>query len=385
VGVGGDRGQVHRPEVVPQVQIADQEVVGEGLLDLGEQLAFAQSHPRPRGGVGIGQDVEGVNAVPAVGLDPLEHQARCQAEALGGGDPDSKPPAGAVAGVHVLVDPEVRLYRVHPAAQLVAVAHHPECRFVAERHVEAQLGAVPWRAAVNPIRPHLAERSAHAKLGWVADVAHRAGQRAGAEQGPLGTPQHFHPGDVEEIKVRGKQGQGHRGVVQVGADLLLDPGLIPCDLAGGRPAHGNLALARSQVLHAEPGHVEGDGLDIVHPAHAEDFFAGGGDREGHGGQRLLAQHGRDGDLLQHQGLQGEVHRDRRSGCDLNVSLGRPPLARQRSDHGIRARGEAGNGVTAVRSRHGGPGSARGLVRGGDGGSPHRVATGASHRAGDPAA
>ena len=41
VGVGGNRGHAHGSGVVFQVQVGEQELVGEGLLDLGEKLALA--------------------------------------------------------------------------------------------------------------------------------------------------------------------------------------------------------------------------------------------------------------------------------------------------------------------------------------------------------
>jgi hypothetical protein len=45
VGVGGDRGQRERPEVVLDVEVAEQELVGVRLVDLRELLALAQAAP----------------------------------------------------------------------------------------------------------------------------------------------------------------------------------------------------------------------------------------------------------------------------------------------------------------------------------------------------
>ncbi len=76
-----DRGQARLSQVVRQIQVGEQEVVGEGLVDLGEHLALAQGHRGPGGGVRIGQDVEGINAVPAVHLHPLIDDPRDNAQA----------------------------------------------------------------------------------------------------------------------------------------------------------------------------------------------------------------------------------------------------------------------------------------------------------------
>ena len=293
--------------------------------------------------------------------------------------------AGPVAAVDVLVDGEVGLHRVHVAAHPVAVGRHPEGRLVAHGHVEAKLGAAARGAAVDPAAAHLAEGATRAELGLVADVANGAGQRAGAEQGPLGAAEHLHAGDVEQIQVRREQREGDGRVVQIGAHLLLDPRLVPGDLAGGGSAHGDLALAGAQVLHAEPGHVGRDGLDIVRAASAQDLRGGGGDGEGHVGQLLLAEHGRDGDRFKHQRLQHEVERSRRARRNLNVPLGHPSQAGQPRGDGVGARRQAGDGVTAVGGRGRAPGRARGLVRDRDGGFWHRDAAVVAHHTVDPTA
>jgi hypothetical protein len=50
VGVRRDEVSVTFAEVVVEVQVAEQEVVGERLLDLRELLALAERDRRPRGG-----------------------------------------------------------------------------------------------------------------------------------------------------------------------------------------------------------------------------------------------------------------------------------------------------------------------------------------------
>src|SRR6185369_17325834 len=65
IRVGGDRGQrqVVR-EVVADVEIGEQELVGERLFDLGELLPVAQADRRTGRRVRVGEDVEHVLAVP---------------------------------------------------------------------------------------------------------------------------------------------------------------------------------------------------------------------------------------------------------------------------------------------------------------------------------
>ena len=92
--VGCDRGQAHpRCQVVFQVQVGEQELVGERLLELGEELARAQGHGGSRGRVGVGQDIEGVDAVPAIHLHVLVDNPRSEGEAPARDDPEGGPHA----------------------------------------------------------------------------------------------------------------------------------------------------------------------------------------------------------------------------------------------------------------------------------------------------
>ncbi len=221
--------------------------------------------------------------------------------------------------IDVLVDLEVGLHRIHVTADPVAVARHAQGRLIAQWHVDADLGGAARVAAVDPAGAHLAEDGAHAELGRVRDVAHGAGERPGAEQRPLGAAQHLDAGDVEQVEVRRKQGEGDGHVVQVGAHLLLDPRLVPGDLAGRGAAHGDLALTGAQVLHAEPGHVGRDRLDVLRPPRAQGLPGWGGDGEGNVGQLLLAEHGRDDDLVDAEGGRFQCYvRGRLSGLERDL-------------------------------------------------------------------
>ncbi len=123
--VGGDRREVHSCQVVSQLQIAENELVGEGLLDLGELLALAQPDSGARSGKGVGEDVERVDAVPAVHPHGLVDEPGNDAESFAGIEPQRCPYTGACSAVHVLVDAQVGLYRVDVASELVVVHHAP--------------------------------------------------------------------------------------------------------------------------------------------------------------------------------------------------------------------------------------------------------------------
>src|SRR5205823_15066295 len=87
-----------------------------------EELALAQRHGRARGREWVGEDVESVDTVPAVHLHVLVDNPRGEAEAPAWGDPEGGPHAAALATVDVVVDLQIGLHRVHPAAPPVAVA-----------------------------------------------------------------------------------------------------------------------------------------------------------------------------------------------------------------------------------------------------------------------
>ena len=71
VRVRRDGRQRGRPEIDLQVHVAQQELIGNGLLDLREQLPRAERHLRSRGCIWIGKDVKGVYTVPSVRLQAL--------------------------------------------------------------------------------------------------------------------------------------------------------------------------------------------------------------------------------------------------------------------------------------------------------------------------
>ena len=86
--------------------------------------------------------------------------------------------------------------------------------------------------------------------GWLRDVADRARQRAEPNSVPCGPRSTSTRLDVEEVEVRREQRERDDRLVEVDADLLLHAGLVAHDLAGRDAAHGDLALAGAEVLHA---------------------------------------------------------------------------------------------------------------------------------------
>src|SRR6185436_13942694 len=112
VRVGGDRGQRAPARLPVDLEVSQEELVGEGLLDLSELLALAEGHRRTRRREGIGQDVVDVLAVPSVHVHFLVEDTWGDGEALRGIPAEGKARAGAVPVVHVLVDGEARLQRV---------------------------------------------------------------------------------------------------------------------------------------------------------------------------------------------------------------------------------------------------------------------------------
>ena len=266
MGVGGDGRQEDVAEVVLDVDVPEHEVVGGGLVELCEELSVAERHLGAGRRVGIGQDVEDVDPVPAVHLHRLVEEARNDGELVARGELECSPHARAVAGVDVLLDAQVQLDRIHPAGKPFVIRREAHRGLVAQGSVEARLGAASLVAAVDGADGELAEVPAHAELGLVADVANRAAFGTGAEQSSLRAAQHFDAGHVEEIDVRREEGQGNRGFVQVGTHGLLDSRLIARDLAGGNTAQGDLILAGSEVLYAETGHVGGHLLEVLDSA-----------------------------------------------------------------------------------------------------------------------
>ena len=147
-----------------------------------------------------------------------------------------------------------------------------------------------------------------------------------------------------------------------------------------------MVLAGTEVLHAKSGHVGRDRLNVLHPAGAEDKRGRRRDGEGHVGQLLLAEHGRDYDLTETEWLQHEVQRDYRLARDLHVGSTRGPSeARQRSGNRVTALGETGDGIPAIVPRDRAHGSTRGPVRDHDGGAGNRGALDVLHHSCNPTA
>jgi hypothetical protein len=150
---------------------------------------------------------------------------------------------------------------------------------------------------VVPIEAELADLFIDADLRLVADVAHRARERARSEQRPLRAAQHFDARHVEQIDVGREERERDHRFVEVDADLLLHSGLVAHDLAGGDAAHGDLTLPRPEVLHREAGDVRGDVFDVLGAAVAQLRFGRRGDGHRHVLHRLLALSRRDHHLL----------------------------------------------------------------------------------------
>ena len=203
--VGGNARQADVAEVIAQVHITQHELVRERFGDLREELILPERDRRPGGRERIGEDVEHVVPVPAILLHLLiEHSGR-NAEVAARRDAVYESGAGATPTVHVLVELQVRLHRVHPAAGAIAVADDAQRGLVADGDVESHLRAVPSVAALDEVDAGLSERAARAQLRLIADVADRARQRAGAEERTLRAAQHLDPAHVEEIEVGREQ------------------------------------------------------------------------------------------------------------------------------------------------------------------------------------
>ena len=143
--------------------------------------------------------------VPAILLHLLVEHPRRNAEVAARRDAVDHPSPGATPTVHVLVELQVRLHRVHPAAGAIAVADDAQRGLVADGDVESHLRAVTGIAALDEVDACLSERAARAQLRLIADVADRARQRAGAEERTLRAAQHLDPAHVEEIEVGREQ------------------------------------------------------------------------------------------------------------------------------------------------------------------------------------
>ena len=266
--VRGDRRQVHAAEVVGRVQVTELEAIGVRLGDLREELARTERHRGPRGRVRIRQDVVRVVAIPSVGIHCLIDDARRHAEARSGRHAHRRAHAGPIAGVEVLLDAQVGLDGVHVPTHAIVVRRDAAGCLVAEGNVRAELDVAAGRAAVNRGAAGLAEDAVDAELRLVADVAHRARERSGAEQGALRTAKHLDARNVEQVHVGREQRQRDRYAIQIHANLFLHAGLVSSRLAGRSAAHGDLALTWSKILDAEPRLGGGDVLDGLRAARA---------------------------------------------------------------------------------------------------------------------
>ena len=183
---GGDLGQHDVAEVDLRRQSAEHEPVRVGLVDLGELLPVLQRHGRPRGRERVREDVAGVHPVPAVHRHVLVDEPRGEREPLGGLQQHGHAGAGPPAVVHVLADAQVRLHGVDEAADGGVVRGDAERRRRPQGHVDGELRVVAEPAAGERAEAELARSLGDPEGRLVGDVAHRARQRARAEQVPCG-------------------------------------------------------------------------------------------------------------------------------------------------------------------------------------------------------
>ena len=87
--------------------VAQNEVVGEFLLELRELLAFPERDGGARGRERVCEDVEGVDAVPAVHLDLLIHQSGSNREAIVRLKFHARTESRAKPVVHIFVDAQI--------------------------------------------------------------------------------------------------------------------------------------------------------------------------------------------------------------------------------------------------------------------------------------
>ena len=318
------------------LHVGEQELVRVGLLELREELALAEVHRRSGRRVGVGQDVEGVDAVPAVHRDFLEHHPRRDRHVLAGLEAHGPAGAGPLAGVHVLVDAQVRLHRVHETAEGRVVGGDPHRRGVADGNVDRDLRAAAVAAVAYRVEGELAEPFRDPDLRLVRDVADGARERPGAEQGALGPAQDFDPRHVEQVDVRHEERHRDDRLVEGDAHLLLDPGLVADDLSRGDAAHRDLALAGAEVLHGEPGHVGGDFLQVVRAAASQDICRRGDDGKWNLLEVLLALAGGHGEFLG-EGLTGRLD----FGCFCFLCRGRGAESAPEDGERKRQRGRQG--------------------------------------------
>ena len=206
IDVRADGGEcLAAAKVVGEVDVGQTELVAERLVDLGEELALAQAHRWPRRGERIRQDVEHVDAVPAVHLDVLIKDARRDAQLRGRLEQERQTSPGALAAVGALALAEVRVDLGHEAGIARVVADEAHGRGVADRHIQRDLAALAARALIDIAAGELADGFALPERRRVADVAHRSRLRTGAEQRALRAAQHFDAVHVEEIDVRREQ------------------------------------------------------------------------------------------------------------------------------------------------------------------------------------
>ena len=297
IGVRGDRGQGQATEVVLEIEIAEEELVGERLLDLDELLAIAEVHGGPGGGERIGEDVEVVDAIPAVHLHFLIEDARRDREPLVRLEAEGHASAETVAVVDVVAHAQSRLHGVDEAAVLGVVRGRAHRRAVADRHVHRGLHVAADASVADRADAQLTDRLGRPELRLIGDVTDGSRQRAGAEQRSLGPAQDLDAGDVEEVDVGGEQRERDHGLVEVHADLFLHARLIADDLPGRNAAHRDLTLSGAEVLHGESGDVHGHVFDRLRAEVAQFLLGGRGDGHRNVVHVLLALAGRDDHLL----------------------------------------------------------------------------------------
>ena len=267
--------------------VSEQEVVGEVLLELDELLALAECHRWPRSRKRVGENVVLVDAVPAVHLDVLVDESRRERGALVGREPDGRPEAAAESVVDVVVHRKIGAHGIDEPRDAIVVRRDTEGCPLAKGQVDAKLRVSARAAAIDETEPEFGEDVANTELRLVGNVSNGSAQRTGPEQRSLRPPQHFDPVRIKQIDVGREQRQRDHRLVEKHADLLFHPRLIAYDLPGRYAAHRDLALARSEVLHGQPGDVRCNTLEVLHAAKPQHFLRRCGDREWDIEYRLL--------------------------------------------------------------------------------------------------
>ena len=161
-------------------------------------------------------------------------------------------------------------------------------RILAKRNIDCALEMPTDIVAVDEVHISFDQSFGHTDLGLIGNVADRTADTTRTEQRPLRSAERLDAVEIEQIEVRREERKRNHALVEIDADLLLDPGLVAHDLAGRDAAHRNLALARTEVLHRQARDIARDVLEIVRSRFLDVFLRLRIDRERHVLDRRVA-------------------------------------------------------------------------------------------------